>query len=160
MELLKKLRPYIVSVAIALTIGLLSALITKGDMAIYDEVAKPTLAPPALLFPIVWTLLYALMGISSARIYVKRSEYPKESKDALAVYAMSLIVNFTWSIIFFSLRAFLVAFVWLLLLLSLIIATIVRYKPIDKLAAYLQIPYAVWVAFAGYLNIAIFILNS
>jgi len=160
MELIKKLRPYIVSVAIALGVGLLSALITKGDMAIYEEVVTPPLAPPALLFPIVWTVLYVLMGISAARIYVKKSESPKEAKDALAVYAMSLIVNFTWSIIFFSLQAFLVAFVWLLLLLALIIATIVRYKPIDTLAAYLQIPYAVWVAFAGYLNLAIFILNA
>ena len=159
MELLKKLRPYIVSSAISLGVGLLSALITKGDMAIYEEIAKPPLAPPALLFPIAWIILYVLMGISSARIYIKRRENTGEAKDALAVYAMSLIVNFTWSIIFFTLEAFLVAFVWLLLLLALIITTVIRYKPIDKLAAFLQIPYIIWVSFAGYLNLAIFILN-
>lgn len=159
MELLKKLRPYIVSSAISLGVGLLSALITKGDMAIYEEIVKPPLAPPALLFPIAWIILYVLMGISSARIYIKRRENTGEAKDALAVYAMSLIVNFTWSIIFFTLEAFLVAFVWLLLLLALIITTVIRYKPIDKLAAFLQIPYIIWVSFAGYLNLAIFILN-
>lgn len=159
MELLKKLRPYIVSSAISLGVGLLSALITKGDMAIYEEIVKPPLAPPALLFPIAWIILYVLMGISSARIYIKRRENTGEVKDALAVYAMSLIVNFTWSIIFFTLEAFLVAFVWLLLLLALIITTVIRYKPIDKLAAFLQIPYIIWVSFAGYLNLAIFILN-
>ena len=160
MELLKKLRPYIVSIAIALSVGLLSALITKGDMAIYKEITKPPLAPPGFLFPIVWSVLYALMGISSAGIYLKRKENPKLARDALAIYAMSLVVNFTWSIIFFTLQSFLVAFVWLLLLLALVIATIVRYQPIDKFSAYLQIPYAAWVAFAGYLNIAIFILNA
>ena len=159
MKTINKLCPYIVSIAIALGVGLLSALITRGDMALYDEIVTPPLAPPGFLFPIVWTLLYALMGISSARIYIKRNENQREAKDALAVYVMSLIVNFTWSIIFFSLGAYLVSFVWLILLFALVIATIVRYKPIDSLAAYLQIPYAVWVAFAGYLNLAISLLN-
>ena len=74
MELIKKLRPYIVSIAISLGVGLLSALITKGDMAIYEQITKPPLAPPALAFPIAWTILYTLMGISSARIYLKRNE--------------------------------------------------------------------------------------
>lgn len=159
MEFIKKIRPYVISVAISLGVGLLSALITKDSMSIYSEINTPPLAPPPAVFPIAWSILYILMGISAARIYIKRKESPKEARDALAVYAMSLIVNFTWSIIFFSLGSFLVAFVWLLLLLALVLATMVRYHALDKLAAYLQIPYVLWLIFAGYLNLAIFILN-
>ena len=157
---IKKLLPYIISCLISLGVGILSALITSGNMDIYDSITKPPLAPPAILFPIVWTALYILMGISSAKIYIGREQNLSESKDALAVYAMSLAVNFTWSILFFNLGAFLVSFVWLLLLLSLIITTVIRYYPLDRPAALLQIPYIVWVAFAGYLNFAIFILNG
>ncbi len=159
-QIWKKLLPYIVSCLISLGVGILSAVVTSGNMDIYERIAKPPLAPPGILFPIVWTVLYILMGISAARIYIGRENNLAESKDALAVYAMSLAVNFTWSIIFFNLGAFLVAFVWLLLLLSLVITTVVRYYPLDKPAAFLQLPYILWVAFAGYLNLAIFILNS
>lgn len=155
-----KAKVYIISVAIALGVGILSALITMGDMDIYSEIIKPPLAPPTILFPIVWTLLYILMGISSAMIYLKKAEFSKASQDALFTYAGSLVVNFAWSIIFFKMKAFLLAFVWLILLIAFIIKTIVLYKKIYSVAAYLQIPYAVWVAFAGYLNLAIYILNQ
>jgi len=159
-SIIKKLLPYIISCLISLGVGILSALITRGNMDIYDSITKPPLAPPGILFPIVWSVLYILMGISSARIYIAREQNIAESKDALAVYAMSLAVNFTWSILFFNLGAFLVAFIWLLLLLSLIITTVIRYYPLDRPAALLQIPYIAWVAFAGYLNLAIFFLNG
>lgn len=154
-----KIRPYVISVAIALGIGTLSALITVKDMKLYAEIVTPLLAPPAILFPIVWTALYTLMGISAAMIYGKRADFPKESQDALFTYAGSLIINFAWSIIFFKMRAFLLAFVWLVLLLGFILKTIIQYKRIYPLAAYLQIPYLIWVTFAGYLTLAIFILN-
>ena len=154
-----KIRPYLISVAIALGIGTLSALFTVKDMNLYSEIVTPPLAPPAILFPIVWTALYTLMGISAAMIYGKRADFPKESQDALFTYAGSLIINFAWSIIFFKMRAFLLAFVWLVLLLGFILKTIIQYKRIYPLAAYLQIPYLIWVTFAGYLTLAIFILN-
>ncbi len=157
--MLAKIKPYIISVLIALAVGGISALLTMGNMNIYSEVTTPPLSPPGFLFPIVWTILFILMGISAAIIYGKREEYPNEVRRALTVYALSLVVNFLWSIIFFNMRSFLFAFVWLLLLWFLILRTIMLYKPISPVAAYLQIPYLVWVTFAGYLNLGIFLLN-
>lgn len=155
----EKIKPYIVSIALSLGVGTLAALLTRDTMNIYEELVRPPLAPPAILFPIVWTALYILMGISAAMIYNHRAEEPAAVRDALTVYGMSLVVNFAWSLIFFRFRAFLIAFLWLLLLLYLIIRTILAYRKISPPAAYLQIPYAVWVTFAGYLNLAIWLLN-
>ena len=155
----QKIKPYIISCGIALAVGGLSALFTSKYMDIYQTLEKPPLAPPGILFPIVWSVLYILMGISAAMIWKKRKEEPPAVKDALYTYLSSLVLNFAWSIIFFRFRAFLLAFVWLILLLSTIIATIVKYHKLKPVAAYLQIPYAVWVLFAGYLNLAIYILN-
>ena len=151
--------PYSVSIAIPLAVGALAAFITKDNMNIYQDISLPPLAPPGWLFPIVWTLLYILMGISCAMIYSKRGQEPKNVKRALTYYAMSLISNFAWSIVFFNFGVFGFAFLWLLLLLYLIIRTILSYHKIYPLAAFLQIPYAIWVAFAGYLNLMIYILN-
>lgn len=154
-----KIRPYVISILISLSVGIISALVTRENMNIYEEVVTPPLSPPSFLFPIVWTLLYILMGISAAMIYTDNIA-PKRLKDrAIYTYAASLFVNFFWSIIFFNMRAFLFSFLWLLLLLFLIISTILQYRKINATAAYLQIPYAVWVTFAGYLNLGIWLLN-
>ena len=155
----KKIKPYVISVAIALGVGALSALFTRGNMDIYDRIQTPPLAPPGILFPIVWSILYTLMGISSAIIYIKGRDENIPVYEALRIYAIQLVVNFFWSIIFFNLEAFLFAFLWLLLLWVLIIIMIVKFYKIDKTAAYLQIPYLLWVTFAAYLNFAIFLLN-
>ena len=155
----KQIKPYIISVAIALGVGALSALFTRNNMDIYSEVATPPLSPPAILFPLVWTFLYILMGVSAAVIYTSHSASVSQRKRTLYTYAASLVVNFFWSIIFFNVRAFAFAFLWFLLLLYLIIKTILQYKEIELTAAYLQIPYALWVAFAGYLNFGIWYLN-
>ncbi|MBR2474156.1 MAG: tryptophan-rich sensory protein [Clostridia bacterium] len=155
----KKVRPYIVSVAIALGVGALAAFLTRNSMDIYSEIVNPPLAPPGILFPIVWSVLYVLMGVSSANVYVNRNKDFRTAGSALTVYAVNLIMNFTWSIIFFGLRAFLGAFIWLVILLAVIITMIVFFRKISPLAAYLQVPYALWVTFAGYLNLAIWILN-
>ena len=157
--MLKKIKPYAISILIALAVGGISALLTMGNMDIYKEVRTPPLSPPSILFPIVWTILYILMGVSAGMIYTDRNSEYKERTAALATYASSLVVNFAWSIIFFNLRAFLFAFIWLLFLFYLIIKTIIAYKKINPTAAYLQIPYALWVAFAGYLNFGIWLLN-
>ena len=154
-----KLKPYIISILIALAVGGASALLTMGNMNIYSEIRTPPLSPPSILFPIVWTVLYILMGISAAMIYTDKISTKKEKAEALLPYSSSLIVNFAWSIIFFNFRAFFVAFIWLLLLLYLIIKTVIEYKKINPLSAYLQIPYAIWVSFAGYLNLGIWLLN-
>ena len=157
--MLKKIKPYVISILISVGVGALSALITRGNMDLYDEIKTPPLSPPSILFPIVWTILYIMMGISAAMIYLNRTSDFKKRTAALATYASSLIVNFAWSIIFFNFRAFFLAFIWLLLLFYLVVKTIVQYRPIDRVAAYLQIPYVLWVAFAGYLSFGIWILT-
>ncbi len=149
---MKKYKPYIIEILIALAVGGLSAYLTKNSMETFNSLVKPPLSPPSYLFPIVWGILFVLMGISAGMIYKKSGSVP-------FIYRLSLIVNFLWSIIFFNMEAYLFAFVWLLLLLVLIILTIIEYSKIDKTAAYLQIPYLIWVCFAGYLNFFIWYLN-
>lgn len=155
-----KIRHYVISVAIALGVGGLSAFLTSGNMDIYSKIEQPPLAPPPILFPIVWTILYVLMGISAAMIYKEKDRKPDEVRNALTVYGISLFFNFFWSIIFFNMQAYLFAFVWLVVLWALILLTIIKYYRIRPIAAYLQIPYLLWVTFAGYLNFAIYILNK
>ena len=155
-----KLKPFIISILIPLAVGGVSALLTRNNMDLYSTINTPPLAPPTLLFPIVWTVLYILMGISSALIYTDRRATESDKKSALYTYALSLFFNFFWSIIFFNFRAFFFAFIWLLALIFLIIRTIMKYYKINKTAAYLQIPYLLWVTFAGYLNFAVYILNK
>ena len=159
----EKIKPYIktyvVAIAIPLTVGILSALFTKDNMDIYEEIIVPDIAPPSWLFPIVWTILYVLMGISSGLVYSNREREPEAARTGLTTYAVSLVINFAWSIIFFNANAFLLAFIWLILLLYTILRTIYYYYKVDKIAAFLQIPYALWVAFAGYLNFYIWLMN-
>lgn len=154
----KKLKPYVYSILIALAIGGISAFLTRGNMEM-EGVLKPKLTPPSFLFPIVWSVLYTLMGISSAIIYINKGKNSPVASKSLIIYAVSLFVNFLWSIIFFNLKTYLFAFIWLILLWLLIILTIINYKKINTVAAYLQIPYLLWVTFAGYLTYMIFILN-
>ena len=156
----RKMKTYAVSVAIALSIGLISALLTRQNMNIYSEITTPPLSSPSILFPIVWTVLYLLMGISAAMIFTNKTASVQLKNQALSTYATSLVFNFLWSIIFFNMRAFALAFVWILILLALIIITIRKYRKIDSVAAYLQIPYALWVTFAAYLNAGIWMLNK
>lgn len=149
----------LLSVVIALAVGGLSALLTSGNMDLYSEIIKPPLAPPSALFPIVWTALYILMGISAAIIYNEKDDSPDEVKSALTVYGINLFLNFFWSIIFFNMRAFLLSFIWLVVLWIIILAMIIKFYKIKPIAGILQIPYLLWVTFAGYLNLAIFLLN-
>jgi tryptophan-rich sensory protein len=144
-------------IAIPLGVGGLSALLTRGSMEAFGELNQPPLSPPAWLFPVVWTILYVLMGIASYLILT--SGLPYRSRTALTVYGIQLGFNFFWSIIFFNLEWYLFAFVWLLLLWGLILITTLLFYHIKKAAGYLLIPYLLWVTFAGYLNLAIYFLN-
>ncbi|MBR2869710.1 MAG: tryptophan-rich sensory protein [Clostridia bacterium] len=157
--MLKKLKPYIVSVVISLAVGGLSAAVTSGSMDVYSKINRPALSPPAILFPIVWTILFTLMGISAAIIWQFRERKSEDVRNALVVYAVNLAVNFIWSLIFFNMQAYLFAFIWILLLIAVIVAMIVLFRKISPLAAYMQIPYLLWVCFAAYLNLAIYLLN-
>lgn len=154
----EKLIIYIIGALIPLAVGALSALLTMGSMEIYGAMtAKPPLAPPGWLFPVVWTVLYALMGISSAIIWLAP---PSQARArGLNLYITQLIVNFFWSLIFFNAQAFGFAALWLILLWVLVLLMILQFWRVDKLAAKLQIPYLVWLTFAAYLNIAIWTMN-
>lgn len=156
---MNKFRVYLIGILIPLAVGGLSALLTSGNMMLYGEIVQPPLAPPPILFPIVWTVLYVLMGIGSARVYLKKEAMPKEVTSALKTYVLQLGFNFFWSLIFFNLRAFLFAFIWLIALWGLIIIMLFQFYKIDKIAAIINIPYLLWVTFAAYLNLAIYILN-
>ena len=155
----KNLKPYIISVLIALGVGGLAALLTRNNMDIYQSITRPPLSPPSWLFPVVWTVLYILMGISSAMVYIKGSEGDENASSALRIYALQLAVNFFWSIIFFNMQAYLFAFIWIILLWILIIVMIKRFYEVSPVAAWLQIPYLLWVTFAAYLNLMIYFLN-
>lgn len=144
----------IISILIPLVIGSLSALFSNSSA--YLTLNKPSFSPPSILFPIVWTILYILMGISSYIIYM--SEDPRRYR-ALKTYAIQLIFNFFWSIIFFGLSQYLFAFLWLLALILLIIIMIRQFYKISPVAAYLQIPYLIWCIFAAYLNFMIVSMN-
>jgi len=155
----QKIKSYIIPIAIPLLVGGLSSYLIRDNINIYSQIQKPPLAPHPLVFPIAWTILYALMGYSSGRIYQQRKESPDLVLDALLAYAIQLIVNFFWSILFFNMQDFLLSFIWLVFLWVLIVIMIYRFYKVDPIAALLQIPYLLWVTFAGYLNLAIYYLN-
>ena len=152
-------KSYITFILISLGVGVLSALLTRGNMDLYNQIVRPPLSPPSILFPIVWTILYILMGISAAMVWNDRDINPRAAASGLRLFALQLGVNFLWSLIFFNLRAFLFAFIWLLLLWLLIVLMISRFNIISITAGKLQLPYLIWVTFAGYLNLAIYLLN-
>lgn len=155
-----KIKPYIIAILIPLAVGGIASFLTRNNMGIYEQINRPTLAPPSIVFPIVWTILYVLMGISSAMIYLNQGPNSQYSSFALYSYAKQLLLNFLWSIIFFNLQQFLFAFIWLIFLWFSILKMILAFYRIDKTAAYLQIPYLIWVTFAGYLNLMIYLLNQ
>lgn len=129
-----------------------------GNMDNFDTLNKPKSTPPAILFPIVWTILYILMGISSYLIYCNKTDQ-KFKNRACFVYIIQLIVNSLWTLFFFRLNMILFAFIWLLLLILLVIIMIIKFYNIKPIAAYLQIPYILWLLFAAVLNFSIYLLN-
>lgn len=150
-----KWKELITSLLIALGTGGLSALIT-GNFEIYNTLERPPLAPPAAVFPVVWTILFALMGISAYMIYISDSP---DKKTALIVYGVQLFFNFLWPVIFFRAQLFLPAFIWLVILWLLVALMIILFKRIKPIAGLLQIPYLIWLTFAGYLNLMVYLLN-
>ena len=153
---LKKYKPYLKSIALPLAVGAVSAFFTMKGMPYYQMQEKPFFTPPNVVFPIVWTILYTLMGISAARI--KQSNGPDKSK-ALKTYLLQLGVNFFWSVFFFGLHRYFLAFLWLLLLIFLVIRMIKDFTDVDLKAAKLQIPYLIWCCFAAVLNFSVWWLN-
>ena len=153
-------KSYVIGIIIPLLVGGLSAILTSGSMGIYNMIITPPLAPPSIVFPIVWTILFILMGISSVMVYNTDYIPLPQRKSAIYTYALSLFFNFFWSVLFFNFRTYGLAFFWLVGLWILILLMIVRFYRLDKPAGLLQIPYLLWVTFAGYLNYTVWILNK
>lgn len=152
------LKRFLISIAIPLIVGGLSALITSENMNLYSRIETPLLSPPGWIFPVVWTILYTLMGVSFYLVWNSNATI-FEKKQAFLVYAIQLFLNFIWSPIFFNMRAYLIAFIVLFALWGFVLAMIIKFYKISKLAGILQIPYLIWLTFAGYLNLAIYLLN-
>ncbi len=153
----KETKNLIIALVIPLLAGGLSALFT-GGMDAFNDLEKPALSPPAWVFPAAWTVLYLLMGWASYLVFVGKAPLYKKN-NALGIYALQLFFNFMWSIIFFRWEMYLFAFIWLLAMWVLIIITTVRFYKISEKAGYLMIPYFLWVTFAAYLNLGIYLLN-
>jgi tryptophan-rich sensory protein len=149
-------RKLIIFILIPLAIGLVSGILTRNSMSMYNTLNQPALSPPGWVFPVVWTILYILMGVSSYLIATSPSQ---KKQEALLLYAIQLFLNFIWSPIFFGLGNYFLAFLVLLLLWYVIVKMIRAFFRIDPTAALLQIPYLLWITFAGYLNLAIIFLN-
>jgi len=153
-----KWKPLLLSLAVPLAVGGLSAFVTRRGMKLFQAVRQPPLSPPQWLFPIVWTILFLLMGTASYLVYTSRTARWRVRR-ALGVYGLQLAVNFLWTLLFFNWQAYLAAFLFLLLLWALIWVTFLLFRRIRKTAGSLLLPYLVWVAFAGYLNLGVYLLN-
>ena len=148
----------VICLAIPLVVGGAAGLLTMNSMEAFEALNQPPLSPPGWLFPVVWTVLYVLMGIASYLASVSDAPH-KEKARALWTYGIQLAFNFLWPIAFFNLKWYLFAFLWLVILWILILITALRFGRIRKPAGYLLVPYLLWVAFAGYLNLGIYLLN-
>ena len=140
-------------------VGALAGLLTRNGTKLYaTSIVKPPLSPPALVFPVAWAILYALMGIGAARVYL--TPVSGIRARGLRLFLIQLAFNFLWSVIFFNFQAFGLAFIWLVILWALILMMALTFGKTDRLSALLQIPYLLWVLFAGYLNYGVWQLNG
>ena len=149
-----------ICILIPIGVGTLAGVLSMGAMEQFASMMKPPLSPPAWLFPVAWTILYTLMGISSYLIYT--SEEPKDSSlksQALSTYGYQLLVNFLWPVFFFDFQWYLFSFLWLVFLWILVLKMILEFRKINPLAALLNIPYLLWLTFAAYLNLGVWLLN-
>lgn len=140
--------------------GAISGWISRGGMETFQQLNQPPLSPPGWLFPIVWTILYLMMGLASYLVSTSEEAFPADKNSALTVYGLQLAMNFVWPIIFFSLEMRLLGFFWLVHIWLLVLLCIRLFKDISPTAAKLMIPYLLWLTFAGYLNLFVYLLNK
>ena len=139
-------------------VGALSGWLSRDGMKLYSEtVVQPPLSPPMWVFPVVWSILFLLLGYGAARIYLAPES--RVRSRGLNLFVAQLIVNFFWSLIFFNAQAFGLAFVWLLLLWVLVLLMILVFRKVDPVAAWAQVPYLLWLTFAAYLSGGVWYLN-
>ena len=155
----KKWKVYVFWIGLSLATGLLSGLLSRPGMEGFQEtVRQPPLSPPAFLFPVVWTVLYILMGVGASRVWL--TEPSAYRNKGINLFVAQLVINFFWSLIFFDARVFSLAFMWLLLLWGLVLWMIITFRKVDRLAANLQLPYLLWLTFAAYLSAGVWVLNA
>ena len=140
---------------ITFLVGSFFSFLTMNNMSAFKELEKP-INVPAIIFPIVWSILYLLMSVSC---YITTESNDKNKDKAIIWYGINLVVNSLWSLIFFGFGTYLLSFIWIILLLIIVIIMMAKFYNIDKKAAYLNIPYILWIIFAGYLNFGIYLLN-
>lgn len=143
---------------VPLLVGILSSVLTIDMMSAFEVLNKPSLSPPAYIFPIAWSVLYSLMGVSALLVYRENTNSIYKSYG-LMFNIIQLILNFFWSIIFFNYRNYELALIWLVMLWLCVLAMIVYYRKVNKLSFALNIPYLMWLTFAAYLNYFILLNN-
>ena len=148
----------IISLFIPMLIGGISASLSAQGMAMYGSMNKPPLSPPAWVFSVAWTILYLMMGLASYFIIVSEAD-GRSKAMALIFYGVQLLMNFMWSIVFFNLGAYLLAFIWLIIMWGMVIVCAFRFYSINRIATFLFIPYILWLTFAAYLNFGAYILS-
>lgn len=153
----------IISILICLSAGFLGSLVTvTGQGSWYEAINKPPITPPGIVFPIAWNILYILMGISLFLIWTqpkKRRKDPEKKKIALMLFGLQLFFNMLWSYLFFGLQSPIAGLMGIFVLLGLVSITIIKFYQLHEKAAYLLIPYLLWLCFATILNLWILILN-
>lgn len=147
------------TIAIPLLVGGLSAFITQDMMKEYFFLNKPPLSPPGWVFPVVWTILYILMGMASYMVIKSGADSSLISK-AMIFYGIQLILNFIWSILFFKYSFYLLAFAELIAMMAAIIASTIMFFKTNRTAGLLMTPYILWTTFAAYLNLAVYNLSK
>ncbi len=150
-------KPYVFFILATQAVGGLSGFLTREGMKQVGQLPQSALTPPAIVFPIAWAVLYTLMAIGAARVWQK--EPGEERTKGLWLYVFQLIFNFFWSLFYFNMQAFSFSLAWLAVLWLLILLMTLSFRRLDKWAAWLQLPYLLWVAFAGYLNYVMWRLN-
>ena len=146
------------AVALPLLLGALAAFLVKDGFGLYAMLYKPLLAPPGALFPVVWFILYVLMGVASYLV-INSEASSQRKKRALKLYGAQLVLNFLWPILFFGMEAFGLALVCALLLFLAVILCYVLFAHISQTAGLLLLPYIIWLLFAVYLNMGVLLLN-
>lgn len=154
-----KLIPLLINILIPLLGGAIVGYLNKNAMSTYEALKKPFFNPPGIVFPIVWTILYILMGIAAYRIFMKNKQ-GVDDKGGYFYYLVQLMINFLWSFVFFTFRLYGVSFIVIIILFILILITLIKFIKVDRIAGFLLIPYLIWVSFAGVLNYLIWVLNE
>jgi translocator protein len=148
---------FIMCIVACLGLGTISGLLTANSVDVYKTINLPDLAPPSILFPIVWTILYILMGLSLYLVLLKRDS--EDIRLPVAIFVSQFILNFIWAPIFFTYAEYLLSFIIIVIMWVLVLAMIITFRRINPVAGYMQIPYLLWLIVAGYLSWNVYVLN-